>query len=70
MRKPAATPFKDKQRVTIFMTEEKELELRKKALEAGVSLSTYLSAAGSITPSNTVKENKSFADAVGGQQAK
>lgn len=50
--------FKDKKRVTIFLTEEKEKELKKKAIDAGVSLSTLLSTAGTISSVREVQNNQ------------
>lgn len=52
-------PFKDKQRVSVFLTAEEELKLRKKALEAGVSLSEYVSRAGTIS---SVEEIKNYTE--------
>ena len=49
-------PFKEKKRVSIFLTEEKEKELKKKAIDAGKSFSDYLSIAGTITPIDTIKQ--------------
>ncbi len=49
-------PFKDKKRVSIFLTEEKERELKKKAIDAGVSFSNFLSNAGTISSVEEVKK--------------
>jgi hypothetical protein len=46
MRRPIkGIPFKKKQRVSIFLTPEKKLELKTKALKAGISLSELISMA-------------------------
>lgn len=50
------TPFKDKKRVSIFLTEEKEKEFKMKAVDAGVSLSQFLETAGTITSANKINK--------------
>lgn len=49
-------PFKDKKRISIFLTEEKERELKKKAIDVGVSFSDFLSNAGTISNIEDIKK--------------
>lgn len=43
-------PFKNKQRVSIFLDPDKVLQLKRNALDTGVSLSDYLANAGTEYP--------------------
>jgi len=51
-------------RVVLLMSDEKVKELKKKAIDADVSLSQYLITAGTITPIEKIKEAKYTGGAV------
>lgn len=53
-------PFKNKKRVSIFISEDKEKEFKKKAIEAGVSLSQYLEAAGTVISIPDVRKHTTY----------
>lgn len=47
MRTPSEVPFKTKKKVSVFLTQEKEKELKKKAIDLGISLSELVSLSAS-----------------------
>ncbi len=55
----------DKTKVTLSMNVEKVKELKKKAIDAGVTLSDYLAGAGTITSIPQIQKYQNNISAVG-----